>query len=207
MFTGIVTDRGVVLRIDNKGGQKRIVIGCHYDSSDLDVGASISCDGCCLTVVDFEGGGIAFDVSNETISRTTIKDWQPETIVHIEKSMRLGDELGGHLVFGHVDGKAKLESIERDGECFLVKISVPQELSHYVAEKGSVALNGVSLTVTDVKDNVFGVSIIPHTWEVTNLSRLSVGDEMNFEVDMLARYVARVLGKDNAPLASHKESE
>ncbi len=206
MFTGIVTDRGVVLRIDDKGGQKRIVIGCHYDSTDLDIGASICCDGCCLTVVDFEGGGIAFDVSNETIARTTIGDWNAETLVNIEKSMKLGDELGGHLVFGHVDGKATLQSIERDGDCYLVKIAVPPQLAHYVAEKGSVALNGVSLTVTDVENNVFGVSIIPHTWEVTNLSRLSVGSEMNFEVDMLARYVARVL-QHNALIATPKESE
>ena len=196
MFTGIVTDRGVVLRIDDKAGQKRIVIGCHYDSSDLDIGASICCDGCCLTVVDFEGGGIAFDVSNETLARTTIGNWKPETMVNIEKSMKLGDELGGHLVFGHVDGKATLHSIERDGECYLIKISVPPQLAHYVAEKGSVAVNGVSLTVTDVQDNIFGVSIIPHTWEVTNFSRLRVGDEMNFEIDMLARYVARMLGKE-----------
>lgn len=204
MFTGIVTDRGVVLRIDDKGGQKRIVIGCHYDASDVEIGSSVACDGCCLTVVDFEGGGIAFDVSNETLARTTIGNWTPETLVNIERSMKLGDELGGHLVFGHVDAKAKLESIEKDGECYLIKVSVPPELAHYVAEKGSVALNGVSLTVTDVKDNVFGISIIPHTWEVTNLSRLKGGDEMNFEVDMLARYVARMLGKEASPMTAQE---
>ena len=204
MFTGIVTDRGVVLRIDDKGGQKRIVIGCHYDASDVEIGASVACDGCCLTVVDFEGGGIAFDVSNETLARTTIGNWKPETLVNIEKSMKLGDELGGHLVFGHVDAKAKLESIEKDGDCYLIKVSVPQQLAHYVAEKGSVALNGVSLTVTDVKDNIFGISIIPHTWEVTNLSRLKIGDEMNFEVDMLARYVARMLGKEASPMTAQE---
>lgn len=197
MFTGIVTDRGVVLRIDDRGGQKRIVIGCHYDPSDVEIGASICCDGCCLTVVDFEGGGFAFDVSNETLRRTTIGNWQVEGLVNIEKSMRLGDELGGHLVFGHVDAKAKMESIEREGESYNIRVSVPDNLAHLIAEKGSVALNGVSLTVTEVEGNIFGVSIIPHTWEVTNLSRVAVGQEMNLEVDMLARYVARMLGKDS----------
>lgn len=196
MFTGIVTDRGVVLRVDDKGGMHRVVIGCHYDSSDVPIGGSISCDGCCLTVVDFEGGGLAFDVSSETLSRTIIGDWNTESLVNIEKSMKLGDELGGHLVFGHVDALATLESIERDGETYNIRVSIPEHLSHLVAEKGSVALNGVSLTVTGVEGNVFGVSIIPHTWEVTNLSRVGVGGKMNFEADMLARYVARVLGKD-----------
>ncbi|MCB9988894.1 MAG: riboflavin synthase [Rhodospirillales bacterium] len=196
MFTGIVTDLGEVVRIDKNKGDWRLFVRCRYDLEKVKIGASIACDGCCLTVVDKEYGAFAVDVSHETLSKTTIGDWEEGRRVNLEQSLHLGDELGGHFVFGHVDGLATMESVTMDGDSHRLKISVPDNLACYFAPKGSVALNGVSLTVNEVEGNTFGVNIIPHTWTVTNLGYLKPGDKMNVEIDMLARYVARIMGKD-----------
>ena len=196
MFTGIVTDLGEVVRIDKNKGDWRLYIRCRYDLGSIKIGASMACDGCCLTVVDKEYGAFAVDVSHETLSKTTISEWEESRRINLEQSLHLGDELGGHFVFGHVDGLATMESVEMDGDSHRLKVRVPDALACYMAPKGSVALNGVSLTVNEVDGPVFGVNIIPHTWAVTNLGYLKPGDQMNLEIDMLARYVARIMGKD-----------
>ncbi|MCB1556850.1 MAG: riboflavin synthase [Alphaproteobacteria bacterium] len=195
MFTGITTDLGEVVRIEKEKGDWRLSQRCRYDLDKVKIGASISCDGCCLTVVDKELGAFAVDVSHETRSKTTIGQWEEGRRVNLELSMKVGDELGGHIVSGHIDGLATLEDVARDGDSHRLTISVPDSLAQYIAPKGSVALNGVSLTVNEVEGNRFGVNIIPHTWAVTNLGYLQPGDALNLEVDMLARYVARILGK------------
>lgn len=196
MFTGIVKDTGAVAHVRDKNGIRRILICTHFDVTKMDIGASVACDGCCLTVVDKEAGCFAVEVSNETLSKTTLADWAEGRKINLEQSMRLGDELGGHIVTGHVDGTATLESVTPDGTAHRLVFSVSEAFAPYIASKGSVALNGISLTVNEVEGNRFGVCIIPHTWEVTNASRWKPGDTVNFEVDMLARYVARILGKE-----------
>ncbi len=196
MFTGIVSDLGEVVKIDKTKGDWRLFIRCRYDLDKLDIGASISCDGVCLTLVDKEYGAFAVDVSHETLSKTTISNWKEGRRINLEQSLCMGDELGGHFVFGHVDALASMMAVSKDGDSHRLKIEVPEELAPYFASKGSVALNGVSLTINEVEGNVFGVNIIPHTWAVTNLGYLQPGDKINLEIDMLARYVARMLGKD-----------
>ena len=198
MFTGIIKDIGEVAEIKEtaKGRILRIRTGLPLEVTAI--GASISCDGCCLTVVEKTKDSFTVDVSAETLSKTNIGDWKTGTKVNLESSLRLGDEMGGHLVSGHVDGLATLESVKPDGESFRLKIKVPKQLAPYIASKGSVALNGISLTVNEVEGDVFGVCIIPHTWKVTNISHIKPGGKMNLEVDMLARYVARILGKEAA---------
>jgi len=198
MFTGIVKDTGEIARVEKKGGIHRILICTHFDVSKMELGASIACDGCCLTIVDREGGCFAVEVSNETLSKTTLGGWQEGTKINLEQSLKFGDEMGGHIVSGHVDGVATLESVTPDGGSWRLVFSVPAALGQYLAPKGSVALAGISLTVNEVEGNRFGVNIIPHTWEVTNISRWKPGDKVNLEVDMLARYVARILGKEAA---------
>lgn len=198
MFTGIVTDMGEVTRIEDKKGIRRILIGTHFDVSKMNIGASIACDGCCLTVVDKEGGCFAVDASNETLEKTTVSDWEIGTKINLEQSLKLGDEMGGHIVTGHVDGVGILEEITPDGESHRLKFRVPDHIYQYLASKGSVAVNGISLTVNEVEDGCFGVMIIPHTREVTNINHWKQGQRINIEVDMLARYVARILGKEAA---------
>jgi len=193
MFTGIITDIGEVVAHD----PGRFVIACRYPAESIAIGASIACAGCCLTVVDIRPHNdgrtsIAFDVSNETFSLTTLDTWKPGTRVNLERSMKLGDELGGHMVAGHVDGVAKIRSIRPDGESVRYTFEVPPELARYVARKGSVALDGTSLTVNHVEGNSFGVNLIPHTLKVTTWGAARAGDSVNFEVDLMARYVARL---------------
>lgn len=198
MFTGIITAMGTIECVDDTRGDKRFVIKTPWDMDFVPLGASIACSGCCLTVVDKTARSFTVDVSKETLDCTTLGDWTEGSRINLESSLRFGDELGGHLVSGHVDGLAVIESIAPDGDSHRLKIRVPQSLKRYIASKGSVALDGVSLTINEVEDDVFGVNIIPHTWQVTTFGQKKAGDRLNMEVDMLARYVARILGKEAA---------
>jgi riboflavin synthase len=195
MFTGIVTHIGSVARIDQGGGDRRLFIQSSLDNAAVSMGASISCSGCCLTVVDRDRDWLAFDVSGETLSKTVIGSWAQGTRINLETSLKVGDEIGGHLVSGHVDGIAQIESIRPEGGSYRLKIRVPEHLALFMAPKGSVALDGISLTVNEVDGDVFGVNIIPHTWMQTTLGEKKEGDALNMEVDLLARYVARQLGR------------
>ena len=196
MFTGIITDKGEIRHIEDRGGLRRILIGTALDMERMEIGASVACNGCCLTVVEKGGDAFRVEAAAETLALTAIGGWKQGDRVNLEPSLRLGDELGGHMVSGHVDGLAVLESVKKDGEAYRLVFSVPDELALYMTPKGSVALNGISLTVNEVEGNRFGVCIIPHTWEVTNIADWQAGDKVHLEVDMLARYVARMLGKD-----------
>lgn len=195
MFTGIITAMGTVSRVDRSRGDARFTITTPWNMEVIPAGASIACSGCCLTVVEKSGHDFTVDVSAETLSKTNLGDWQTGTRINLEPPLKMGDELGGHIVSGHVDDLAVIESIAPDGESHRLKIRVPQALKHYVAPKGSACLDGISLTVNEVEDDVFGINIIPHTWQVTTLGQRRVGDRLNFEADLLARYVARILGK------------
>ena len=195
MFTGIITHIGTVASIDKSGGDWKIFIQSTINSDKVDMGASISCSGCCLTVIDKQKDWFAFNVSGETLSKTVIGEWNVGTRVNLEQSMKLGDELGGHMVTGHVDGLARIQSITQEGDSHRLKIAVPEKFALYFAPKGSVALDGISLTVNEVEGNVFGVNIIPYTWTRTTLGEKKTGDALNMEVDLLARYVARQLGR------------
>lgn len=195
MFTGLITDIGTVAAIDSNNGDQRFWIACNYDVSAIALGASIACDGCCLTVVEKKEQKLAFDVSNESLSKTTLGSWAEGTRVNLELSLQVGDELGGHIVSGHVDGVGTIADIRPEAGSHRVAIDVPAEFQKFIAPKGAITLNGVSLTVNEVNDNQLGVNIIPHTWEVTNLGLLEAGSKVNFEIDMLARYVARMLDK------------
>ena len=194
MFTGIITDLGTIASIkENKGGDRHIGIYTNYDLSKTDIGASIACSGCCLTVTKKIDDIFFVDVSNETLSKTNIGAWVDGAKINLEQSLKMGDELGGHIVSGHVDGLATLKSIQKDGESWRLTFEVPQELGGYIAPKGSVAVDGISLTVNEVEGASFGVNIIPHTWDNTTLGRRKEGDKVHIEIDMLARYVARAL--------------
>ena len=192
MFTGLIQDIGRVQSID-KDGDWRIVIqtGMHMDAHEI--GASIACSGCCLTVVEKTSDSFTVDVSHESLSKTIIGNWCEGTRINLEPSLKLGDEMGGHIVSGHVDGLAELIEIKEDHDSWRLSFRVPRDFAGYIASKGSIALDGISLTVNEVEGDTFGVNIIPHTWEHTTLSDRGVGDRLNFEVDMLARYVARQL--------------
>lgn len=193
MFSGIVQDLGEIKSVEKKTGHLRLHIGTCFDLDDIDIGASIACNGCCLTVVGKEQNTFLVDVSNESIDKTTVSKWNEGFKINLERSLKLGDEISGHIVSGHVDGVAQVKEINPDGDSYRFVIVVPDALSKFIAAKGSVALDGISLTVNEVNDNEFGVNIIPHTWEVTNMSSLKPGDQMNLEVDMLARYVERMM--------------
>ena len=193
MFTGIVTDVGQVREIaDAPGGGHRLAIDTAYDTGTMALGASIACSGPCLTVVDKGPGWFAVDVSRETADCTTLGDWRAGTRVNLERALCLGDELGGHLVTGHIDGVAVLESAEPEGDSLRLTARCPAELSRFVASKGSVALDGVSLTVNEVADDVFGINLIPHTLAETNFGDCAAGRRLNLEVDLIARYLARL---------------
>jgi len=191
MFTGIITDMGEVLSTDARG-DTRARIGTGYDMATVDIGASIACDGVCLTVVDKGGDWFEVDISAETLSKTNLGDWGAGRSVNLERALRVGDELGGHIVAGHVDGLARVIAMEDVGGSTRVTLRAPDDLARFIAPKGSVALNGTSLTVNDVEGCDFGVNIIPHTREVTTWGRVAAGDAVNLEVDTLARYVARL---------------
>jgi len=192
MFTGLVTGVGRIRSIVGTG-DCRIEIETSYPIDEIAMGASIACSGVCLTAVELTDGCFAVDASEETWSKTTLGEWKAGRALNLERSLRIGDELGGHLVFGHVDGVAKVVERRVDGDSVRFIFEAPNSLAAYIASKGSVALDGVSLTVNEVDGNRFGVNVIPHTAEVTTFGTLEAGDRVNLEVDMLARYVARQL--------------
>lgn len=201
MFTGLVTDIGTVRSAEHRNGLTRFEVVSAYAPETLSMGASVMHSGVCLTVVDFgpegQGSWFAVEAVPETLSKTVLGSWQAGARVNLEQSLRLGDELGGHLVFGHVDGVGEIVSIEDEGQSRRITIRPPAEISRYFAAKGSAAVDGVSLTVAAALANGnFQVAIIPHTWEVTTLGALEPGSRVNLEVDMLARYVARMIGAD-----------
>ena len=191
MFTGIITDLGRVRSIERRA-ETRIAIATSYDTATLDIGASVACAGACLTVVDKDRGWFAADVSAETLARTTIAGWVEGTPVNLERSLRVGDELGGHWVSGHIDGVAPLVARESEGGSLRLTFAAPPELARFVAAKGSVGLDGVSLTVNEVDGARFQVNIIPHTQTRTSLGGLRPNYAANLEVDVVARYLARL---------------
>lgn len=191
MFTGIVTDVGRVRSVRETNRDRRYEIETAYDTAGIDLGASISHAGCCLTVVEKGEGWFAVEVSAETLSMTTLGDWGEGAPVNLERAARLGDEMGGHIVSGHVDGVGEVLSVEPEGGSHRVRIRAPRPLHRLIAPKGSIAVEGVSLTVNEVEDDVFGLNIIPHTFDVTTLGGLKAGSRVNLEIDMLARYLAR----------------
>ncbi len=195
MFTGIITALGRIEKIDASRPDIRFTISTPWDMAQFALGASISCAGCCLTVVEKSGHNFLVDVSRETLSKTSLGKWAVGSRINLEPSLKLGDEMGGHIVSGHVDGLAVIESITPEGGSRRIRLRVPDDLAKFIAPKGSVALDGVSLTVNEVEGSVFGINIIPHTWEVTTFGQLQAGDTLNMEVDLMARYVARILGR------------
>jgi riboflavin synthase len=192
MFTGIITDLGRVRDI-RADGDARIEISTSFDDASTTIGASIACSGVCLTVIDKGPGWFAVQVSAETLSCTTLGDWRPGTLVNLERALRLGDELGGHLVSGHVDGVGRVAAIAPEGASCRFVFEAPPSLARFIALKGSIAVDGVSLTVNEVDGARFGVNIIPHTLSVTTLGEAGPGDRVNLEIDLLARYVARLI--------------
>ena len=201
MFTGIITDIGQIERVELRG-DIRARLKTSYDHETIVLGASIACNGVCLTVVDFGVGWFDVDISAETVSKTNIKPadtaansrsaWVEGGRVNLERALKLGDELGGHIVSGHVDGIAEITAITEEGDSTRVEFKVAKDLARFIAPKGSVALNGTSLTVNEVGDESFGVNFIPHTKTVTTWGDMAVGDLVNLEIDTLARYVARL---------------
>lgn len=192
MFTGLVQDIGVIKAIDAHDGGCRIEVGVSLDVTSVQMGASVACSGVCLTVVEKSNSSLFFDVSTETLSRSIIGSWGVNDAVNVEPSLKLGDEMGGHIVSGHVDAVTKIIDIRSDGVSYRLKIAIPYGYEAYIASKGSVTLDGISLTVNEVNEHSFGVNIIPHTWENTTLKFRKAGDDINLEIDTLARYVARM---------------
>ena len=193
MFTGIITDVGRIVSVQQRGDLRaRIATG--YDTGGIDIGASIACDGVCLTVVALGPDWFDVDVSAETVSKTAIgrNSWGPGKRLNLERALKVGDELGGHIVSGHVDGVAEVIGLTPEGDSLRVSFRAPPDLARFIAPKGSVALNGTSLTVNEVAGRDFGVNLIPHTREVTTWGEIAPGDAVNLEIDTLARYVARL---------------
>lgn len=193
MFTGIISDLGAVRTLES-GATTRFTIGTSYPLDTVAIGASIACAGVCLTVVEKFNDSFLVEVSNETLARTTLGEWQVGRRINLERPMRVGDELGGHIVAGHVDGVSQLIARRPDGDSVRFTFALPDALARYVAEKGSITIDGVSLTVNEVEQGLFGVNLIPHTLAVTSLSALQPGDRVNIEIDLVARYVARLVG-------------
>jgi riboflavin synthase len=197
MFTGIITDVGRVRRLTRShgpGGGLALTLATAYDSAAIALGASIACSGACLTVVAVEPGAFTVEASAETLARTTLGDWAEGTPVNLERALKVGDELGGHIVAGHVDGVARLIDRRPEGDSVRLVIDAPAELMPYIAAKGSVALDGVSLTVNEVERASFGVNLIPYTLAHTGFGEARPGQRLNLEIDPIARYVARLLG-------------
>ncbi len=195
MFTGIVTDIGRVEKVEPAGDTK-FVIASRYDSALIAIGASVCCSGVCLTVVDKGAGWFSVTASAETLACSNLADWRAGTPINLERALKVGDELGGHIVSGHVDGVVHIASVRKDGDSLRFRFTLTEELAPFVAPKGSVCLSGVSLTVNEVDDDGFGVNIIPHTQEMTTFGTAAAGDRVNLEIDVLARYVARLAQKE-----------
>ncbi len=197
MFTGIITDIGMVKSItrdtNGKWGDTRMEVRCAYDVAGIDIGASISHSGACMTVVEKADDWYAIEVSDESLSKTTMGSWQVGTRVNLERALTGKDEMGGHMVMGHIDGVATLTEIESIAGSHRLRFSAPDDAAFGIAPKGSITLDGVSLTVNQVMGNDFEVNIIPHTWQATTLGKLQPGDKVNLEIDLIARYVARYL--------------
>ena len=197
MFTGIITDIGTLHEVargtGGEWGDTRMIVRCSYDTATIDIGASIAHSGACMTVVEKGEGWYAFDVSDESLDKTTLGDWKPGHRINLERALTGADELGGHLVTGHVDARAQVLSRESAAGSTRFTFTVPEGLGFGIAPKGSVTLDGVSLTVNEADAKVFGVNIIPHTAEATTLGQLQPGDAVNLEIDVIARYVARYL--------------
>ncbi len=195
MFTGIISDIGTITAAEQRG-DLRLVIACDYDMASVAIGASIACSGVCLTVVEKGADWFAVDLSAETVSRTAQGAWATGRALNLERALKVGDELGGHIVTGHVDGIGEVIAVTPEGDSHRVEISVPADLAPYIAAKGSITVDGVSLTVNGVQDGAdgtrFGLNIIPHTWEVTTLGKLTAGQPVNLEIDVLARYLYRM---------------
>lgn len=201
MFTGLVTDVGTIRKAEDRNGLTRFEVESAYPAASIEMGASVMHAGVCLTVVDYgangEGSWFAVEAVPETLEMSILGDWKPGAKVNLEQSLKLGEELGGHFVFGHVDGVGEVVDVVPEGQSWRLTIRPPAEIAKYFAKKGSAAINGVSLTVADALDNGdFQVAIIPHTWDVTTLNELQPGARVNLEIDMLARYVARMIGVD-----------
>ncbi|WOR13801.1 riboflavin synthase [Hyphomonas sp. FCG-A18] len=201
MFTGLVTDVGTIRKAEDRNGLRRFEVESSFEPDSIEMGASIMHAGVCLTVVDFgareDGSWFAVEAVPETLDVTVLGEWSVGSKVNLEQSLKLGQELGGHFVFGHVDGVGEVVSVEPEGQSWRLTIRPPAEIAKYFAKKGSAAVNGVSLTVADALPNGdFQLAIIPHTWEVTTLAQLQPGSRVNLEIDMLARYVARMIGVD-----------
>lgn len=191
MFTGIITDIGTIRELEQQGDLRaRIATG--YDTNGIDIGASIASDGVCLTVIATGPDWYDVQVSAETVSKTNLGNWAVGRRLNLERALKVGDELGGHIVSGHVDGVAQIVAIQDEGDSTRVSLRAPDDLARFIAPKGSVALNGTSLTVNEVDGNLFGINFIPHTKDVTTWGDISVGDHINLEIDTLARYVARL---------------
>jgi len=195
MFTGIVTDMGTVRAIA-RDGDTRFEIETHYDMNTVDIGASIAHSGVCLTVIETGPGWFAVQASGETLSKTTLAEWKVGSRINLERALKVGDELGGHIVSGHVDGVGEVVSVRDEGESKRFVFRVPAALKNFMAPKGSVTVDGVSLTVNEVEGDTFGVNIIPHTQQVTLFGGYVPGTKVNLEIDMLARYVARLLERE-----------
>ena len=196
MFTGIITDIGELISLD-KQGDWQLRIKTHWNTKDIDIGASIACSGICLTVLDRKGDYFDVSASMETVSITTLQTWQLGKKINLERALRLGDELGGHIVSGHVDGIITLSEIKPDNDSYRLKFLIDDKFKGLIASKGSVCIDGISLTVNSVTDSTFDVNIISHTWNETTIGNYVVGDVANLEIDMLARYVARLLETKN----------
>lgn len=198
MFTGIITDIGTITKAEQRG-DLRLTVGCGYDMATVDLGASIACSGVCLTVVDKGEDWFAVDLSAETVSRTAQGQWNEGGRLNLERSLKLGDEMGGHIVTGHVDGIGEIVSVEPVGDSTELVIRAPDDLAKLIAPKGSITLDGVSLTVNEVRDTdagcQFTINLIPHTAEVTTFDTVAAGRPVNIEIDILARYLARMTGK------------
>ena len=191
MFTGIITDIGRVAQLEQRG-DLRATVETGYDTGSIDIGASIACDGVCLTVIALGQSSFDVEISAETVSKTSVAAWSLGGRINLERALRVGDELGGHIVSGHVDGVAHVTLVEDEGDSTRVVLEVPEALARFVSPKGSVALNGTSLTVNEVDGTSFGINFIPHTKTVTTWGDVAVGDAINIEIDTLARYVSRL---------------
>jgi riboflavin synthase len=195
MFTGIITDIGRIRAIE-PGGDQRYIIETRHDTAGIAIGASIACAGVCLTVTETGPDWFKVQVSSETLGLTTLGQWREGTRINLEFALKLGDELGGHIVSGHVDGIGRITARSADQDSVRYRIEVPAGLERFIARKGAVTIDGVSLTVNEVEGTCFGVNIIPHTQAATTFGDARIGDPVNLEIDMLARYVARLVGKD-----------
>jgi len=207
MFTGIIETIGTIKTVKKIGGDVRInVLAPEFSSKQVNLGDSIAINGVCLTVVEFNDANFAFDVSTESINHSLIGDWQTGTKVNLEMALLPTTRLGGHLVSGHVDGLATLVSMSEDARSWRMEFKLPDNLKKYVAKKGSITINGTSLTVNSVNDNLFDINVIPHTFEVTTLGDIQIGEQVHIEVDLIARYLERLLIGDAVPTSNISES-